>query len=185
METFFVIFSVSVVLVAFYLGTNDCKACRNEPTHIFNLSEHQSLNFGGVALSHSDFLLTPISNEEFGVVFSTKCEENEFYKIIRSFYTNVKNFRKIEERNFFMLEEYLNLSLPFFYGESDGKAYTLDYFMDINSDTFVRVQIYDLEKIQIALVEYDEVKKQEAEQKEHEQQEKLKKEAEEAQIFPF
>ena len=50
---------------------------------------------------------------------------------------------------------------------------------------FVCVQICDLEKIQMALDEYEKAKKQEAEQKERERQEKLKKEAEEAQIFPF
>ena len=190
METFFVIFSVSVVLVAFYLGTNDCKACRNEPTHIFNLSEHQSLNFGGVDLFHNNFQITPISNEEFGVVFSTKCEEEEFGKIIRSFYTNVKKFGEIktENANFFMLDEYLK-SRPlssFFYGESDGKAYTVCRFMDTDDmKLFVCVQICDLEKIQMALDIYEKAKKQEAEQKERERQEKLKKEAEGAQIFPF
>lgn len=177
METFFVIFSVSVVLAAFYLGTNDCKACRNEPTHIFNLSEHQSLNFGGVVLSRNSFQVTPISNEEFGVVFSAHCGLGESHKIIRSFYTNVKNFGKVETENinFFMLDGYLKSQRcpSFFYGESNGKAYTV---CQLIHDVYV--QICDLKKIQTALVEYNEIKTQ----KEREWQEKLEKEA---QIFPF
>lgn len=192
MEIFFVFLPMSIICVVsiFIL----CRQSTNEPTekikHIFNLSKHQSLNFGGVDLFWNNFQITPISNEEFGVVFSTKCKEEEFEKIIRSFCTNVKNFGgiKTENANFFILDEYLKSQFcpSFFYGESDGKAYTVCRFMDDDDyKLFVCVQICDLEKIQMALDEYNEVKKQETEQKERERQEKLKKEAEEAQVFPF
>lgn len=184
-------FCFALIFISYCQGANDYEDCKNEPTekieHIFNLSEHQSLNFGGVVLFHNRFQVTPISNEEFGVVFATHCELEESYKIIKSFYANIENFGTIEEKkaNFFILNGYLKYgSDEFFYGESDGKAYTVCDFMH-DGKVFVYVQICDLEKIQMALDEYDEVKKQEAEQKERERQEKLKKEAEEAQIFPF
>lgn len=179
MEIFFLFLLMSIICaVSLFIS---CRQSTNEPTekikHIFNLSEGQSLNFGGVVLSRNSFQITPISNEEFGVVFSAHCGLGESHKIIRSFYANVKNFGKIETENtnFFMLDGYLKSQLcpSFFYGESNGKAYTV---CQLIHDVYV--QICDLKKIQTALVEYNEIKTQ----KEREWQEKLEKEA---QIFPF